>query len=95
YQSSVIVLSSGKVVTGLVLEDAGGELKVLDNPAAPDKLVAVKKSEIEERSASEVSIMPKGVLNKLTREEILDLLAWVVAGGDREHVLFKEHEHHK
>jgi len=95
YQSSVIVLSSGKVVTGLVVEDAGGELKVLDNPAAPDRLVAVKKSEIEERSGSEVSIMPKGVLNKLTREEILDLLAWVAAGGDREHALFKEHEHHK
>jgi hypothetical protein len=91
----VIVLSSGKVVTGLVVEDAGGELKVLDNPAAPDRLVAVKKSEIEERSGSEVSIMPKGVLNKLTREEILDLLAWVAAGGDREHALFKDHEHHK
>jgi hypothetical protein len=57
--------------------------------------VVVKKGDIEERSASDVSIMPKGVLNKLTREEILDLLAWVVAGGDREHALFKEHEHHK
>lgn len=95
YQSSVILLTSGKVVTGLVVEDAGGELKVLDNPAAPDRPVVVKKGDIEERSASDVSIMPKGVLNKLTREEILDLLAWVVAGGDREHALFKEHEHHK
>ena len=94
YQSSVLVLKSGRVVTGLVVEDAGEVLKVLDNPAAPDKLVVVQKSEIDERTQSDVSIMPKGVLNKLTREEVLDLLAWVLAGGDREHALFGVHEHH-
>ncbi|MEZ6031616.1 MAG: hypothetical protein R3C17_00810 [Planctomycetaceae bacterium] len=51
------------------------------------------KSNIDERTPSEVSIMPKGVLNKLTKEEILDLLAYVIGGGDKENVLFKGHEH--
>ena len=33
--------------------------------------------------------MPLGLLNTLTREEILDLLAYIQSGGDPEHVLFK------
>ena len=33
--------------------------------------------------------MPKGLLDKLTREEILDLLAYIAAGGDPEHAVFK------
>jgi hypothetical protein len=37
--------------------------------------------------------MPKGVLNKLTREEILDLLAYVLAGGEAKNALFTEHAH--
>jgi hypothetical protein len=39
--------------------------------------------------------MPKGLLDKLTREEILDLIAYVVSGGDPHHKLFQgaEHEH--
>ena len=38
--------------------------------------------------------MPKGALDKLTREEILDLLAYVIARGDAKHPLFQGgHDH--
>jgi putative heme-binding domain-containing protein len=93
YQSNVISLTSGKVLTGLIVEETGDSLKLIDNPSAPDKINVVLKSDIEERTPSEVSIMPKGVLNKLTREEIFDLLAYVLGGGDKENPLFKGHEH--
>lgn len=93
YQSNVISLTSGKVLTGLIIEETGDSLKLIDNPSAPDKITVVPKSDIEERTPSEVSIMPKGVLNKLTREEIFDLLAYVLGGGDKENALFKGHEH--
>ena len=93
YQSNVISLTSGKVLTGLIVEETGDSLKLIDNPSAPDKIIVVLKSEIEERTPSDVSIMPKGVLNKLTREEIFDLLAYVLGGGDKENAMFKEHEH--
>jgi putative heme-binding domain-containing protein len=93
YQSNVIALNSGKVITGLITEETGDQLKLIDNPSAPDKITVVLKTDIEERTPSDVSIMPKGVLNKLTREEIFDLLAYVLGGGDKENALFKEHEH--
>ncbi len=38
--------------------------------------------------------MPKGLLDKLTREEILDLIAYVAAKGDSHSPLFQGgHEH--
>ena len=46
--------------------------------------MVLKKSEIAGRKKSPISIMPKGLLDKLTREEILDLVAYVAAGGDPE-----------
>ena len=33
--------------------------------------------------------MPKGLLDKLTREEILDLISYIAAGGDPNHPLFQ------
>jgi len=93
YQSNVIELTSGKVVTGLIVEESDMEVKLVDNPSAPDKVTTIAKSEIAERTPSDVSIMPKGVLNKLTREEIFDLLAYVLGGGDKDNALFKEHQH--
>jgi hypothetical protein len=39
-------------------------------------------------------MMPKGLLDKLTREEILDLIAYVTARGNRNHPLFRAEEHH-
>ena len=95
YQSNIIELTSGKVLTGLITEETGDAIKLIDNPATPEKVTTIPKTEIESRTLSEVSIMPKGVLNKLTREEIFDLLAYVLGGGDKKNALFEEHEHGK
>ena len=56
----------------------------------------ISKDEIMERKKSPVSIMPKGLLDKLTREEILDLMAFLVARGNEKHELFQcsVHDHH-
>jgi hypothetical protein len=41
--------------------------------------------------------MPKGLLDKLTRDEILDLVAYVFSGANPQHPLFRakpdEHVH--
>ena len=38
--------------------------------------------------------MPKGLLDKLTREEILDLIGFVYAKGDGKHKMYADHKHH-
>jgi len=64
-----IVAQSGKTVTGLILEETGDAVKVVENPLAKADPVVIKKSDIASRQQSKTSIMPKGVMDKLTREE--------------------------
>jgi putative heme-binding domain-containing protein len=94
YRSWVIQLSSGKTVTGMILEEKDGVIKVVENPLAAAKPVEIKLTEIEERTKSATSIMPKGLLDKLTHDEILDLMAYLLSRGDAKHALYSGHEHH-
>jgi putative heme-binding domain-containing protein len=82
YQTFVFELKSGKTVTGLIVQETPNRVKVIENPLAKAEPVLLDKSDIGSREKSPNSVMPKGLLDKLTREEILDLLAYVVARGD-------------
>lgn len=94
FQSTTFVLDSGKVLVGMIVEEDENEVKVLVDPLAKGEPATILKPEIEERTKSTVSIMPQGLLDRLTREEILDLLAYLYARGDKKHALYGEHHHH-
>jgi putative heme-binding domain-containing protein len=94
FQSWSFETNAGKIVAGLVLEETNDTVKLIENPLAKAEPLVLKKSDITERKKLPTSIMPKGLLDKLTRDEILDLVAYVVAGGDSKHPLFQgEHAH--
>jgi putative heme-binding domain-containing protein len=94
YYTYVFETGSGKVVTGLILEETSDVVKVTENPLANSQPIVLKRSDILSRQKSPTSIMPKGLLDKLTQEEILDLLAYVIARGDAQSKLFQgEHAH--
>jgi putative heme-binding domain-containing protein len=88
FQTSVFQLDSGQTITGLVVEETPAAYKVIENPLAKAVTIEVKKAEIVNQKKSPVSIMPKGLLDKLTREEILDLVAYVFAKGDKANPIY-------
>ena len=93
YQTYALVQRTGKVVTGMVLEETDRQVKVIVNPLAKSAPAVVDKSSIVARRKLPNSIMPEGLLNRLSREEILDLIAYVLSGGDMKSKLFKAHKH--
>ena len=46
------------------------------------------EKEISSREVSKVSVMPPGLINVLTKDEILDLLAYLASGGDEKAAAF-------
>jgi putative heme-binding domain-containing protein len=96
YQTFAFELNSGKIVTGLVLEETPDGVRVIEDPLAKKEPIELAKSDIAERHASKTSLMPKGLLDKLSREEILDLIAYVVARGNPQAPIVSgsDHEHH-
>jgi putative heme-binding domain-containing protein len=95
YYQYTFELKSGKQLTGLILQEKDGVVQVIENPLVNAVPIALNAKDIDTRTKSMVSIMPKGLLDKLTREEILDLVAYVASKGDPNHPLFKgEVGHH-
>jgi putative heme-binding domain-containing protein len=81
YRTYQFLMDSGKVVSGVIAKETPAEYHVRTNLLIPTAIIRLKKSEIDERIASKVSAMPMGMLNLLTKQEILNLLAFLEAGG--------------
>jgi putative heme-binding domain-containing protein len=89
YQTWVAVLTDGRALSGLKVEETGEAVTLLPNPLRPEQRVVIPRAEVEELEASKTSTMPMNLLITYTREEILDLLAYVQSGGNAGAVEFQ------
>ncbi len=81
-------LTNGLSVVGLIVGEDGDALQVIENLYEPDDVTTVPLDEVREKRALMSSAMPPGLLVTLTSEEILDLVAYVAANGNRKHAAF-------
>jgi len=80
YRAVNFELKNGDEFTAMILQDTNDVLVVQTGPA--DTLIqTIKKSDVQTRKPQTSSVMPLGLLNALSREQILDLLAYLEAGG--------------
>jgi putative heme-binding domain-containing protein len=89
YMNTAIETVAGQVHIGRIVEETPEKVVLRKNPLEPET-ITIKKSEIESRSLSKVSPMPAGLLNTFTKEEILDLMAYLESLGDPTHPNFKK-----
>src|SRR5579859_7764891 len=76
YMNTMIMTTSGKILDGRVLEENADRIILQPNPLQPEK-IEIKKANIEKRAPSKISPMPVGLVNTFTKDEILDLLAYI------------------
>lgn len=88
YQTWVAALNDGRVIAGLMVDQSDTSITLLPNPLKPETKITLQRSDIEEIEASSISTMPTSLLITFTRDEILDLLAYIEAGGDPAHAVF-------
>jgi putative heme-binding domain-containing protein len=89
YQNTTVTKKDDDEVTGRILEDTDAKLVLMVNPLTNQK-AEIKKSEIKSRAPSKLSAMPEGLASVLTKDEILDLLAYIESGGNRRHAAFRK-----
>ena len=77
FQPQLIVVDTGQVLTGVVIKETDTELTLLPNMLKPEKTYVLDKASIDEQLMSNVSSMPVGLLDTFTRDEILDLIAYI------------------
>ncbi|MBU6399782.1 MAG: c-type cytochrome [Verrucomicrobia bacterium] len=80
YRNYEFELADGDSVFGLVVQEDADTVTIQTGPS--EKLIQkLKKTEIKERHPQPSSVMPVGLLNTLSQEEIFDLLAFLESGG--------------
>ncbi len=87
YQNTTIIKKGGNEVTGRIVSEDAEKLIVLTDPVKDEK-TEVRKESIEKREFSKLSPMAQGLINVLSKEEILDLVAYLESGGKKEHAAF-------
>jgi putative heme-binding domain-containing protein len=89
YRNVNFNLDPAEPVTGMILKEDDQTVTVQTGPA--DSLVQVlKKSEIKSRRDQTSSPMPVGLLNSLSKTQVLDILSLLEAGGN---VSSAQHHH--
>jgi putative heme-binding domain-containing protein len=89
--SSVYVLTdSGQVHTGVVVNLNGDSMTLNTDLTNPNQRVNIDRKEIEVMEVSKVSAMPTGLIDRMTEAEVLDLVAYLLSGGNPDHPYFRE-----
>ena len=89
--SSVKVLTDDGIIhTGVVVNLNGDRITLNTDLTDPNKRVNIDRNTIEQMVVSKTSPMPAGLFNRMTKDEILDLIAYLISGGDPGHEMFKK-----
>ena len=74
YRPTQVVTQDGKAFTGMIVYEAVDGLIL---QTGPDTTVRIAGSNIESKRTLDTSLMPVGLLDKLTDREVADLLAYL------------------
>ena len=89
YRASRVVTTAGKVITGRVVGKQDGELTVITDPFDANQIVRIALADVDAIRPDTTSLMPAGLLDKLNREEVLDLIAFLLSRGNPDDPLFR------
>lgn len=81
YRSWKFLTADGQAIVGIIQREDDQEIELLTNLLIPESTVILPKSEIELQVESNISSMPVGVANVLTKEEIIALVGFLESDG--------------
>lgn len=90
YAATTFELEDGSQVSGRIVNLNGDNYKVNTDMLDPNALKDVNRNNIASMKASKTSMMPNGLMDVLKEDEALDLMAYLLSRGDRNHAMFKK-----
>ena len=86
----VVTKQDGTTVTGVIVNLNGDTVQINTDLSDPDQRVGFDRKQVKSIEVSKVSPMPPMLLSMLTQEEVLDLVAFVLSGGDKDNAFFQK-----
>lgn len=85
----VVTTNDGEKLTGVVVNLSGDRVTLNTDLTDPNQRVNVDRKQVKEIEVSKMSPMPTNLLIMMEKNEVLDLLAYMLSGGDKSHAMFK------
>jgi putative heme-binding domain-containing protein len=89
YASTAFYLKDGSSIIGRLKNEDSEKYYISQNPFAPQTLREIAKKNVIRTRLSEVSSMYPGMINSLNKEELKDLMAYLVSGSNKDHPVYQ------
>jgi putative heme-binding domain-containing protein len=90
YAATIFDLEDGTQVIGRIVNLNGDNYNVNTDMLNPNDLKPINRNNIASMKPSKASMMPNGLMDVLKEDEALDLMAYLLSRGDRNHAMFKK-----
>lgn len=90
YMASIVKLKEGDPLYGRLIQRNEKEVAVASNPFDLNQLTKAPADKVESVEFSQVSIMPPGMIAGMNKDELMDLMAYLLSGGDAKHKVFSK-----
>jgi len=93
YAATYFYMNDGTSILGRLNNQDKDKYYINQNPFAPEQVREILKKDVSRTSISDApSIMLPGLINGLNPEELKDLIAYLVSGGNKDHEVYKKKE---
>jgi putative heme-binding domain-containing protein len=89
YQNTTVLLTDGDSMTGKLFSQSDAEVVIETDPASRSR-EKIPRNKIQQVKPAVLSPMPEGLVNILTKEEVLDLLAYLESNGQADSPAFRK-----
>lgn len=89
YKTYIVETTGWEEYYGQIIAQNDQTVSVLENPLKPDTAITLQRTDIEAMEALAVSPMPSNLLITLSKNEVWDLLAFLISGDDANHKAFR------
>jgi putative heme-binding domain-containing protein len=84
----LVTMEDDEVITGIVVNLNRDTVTLNTDLTNPNQRTNVDRKNVKNIELSKVSPMPSGLLDPMTKVEIMDLMAYILSGGDRSSSMF-------
>ena len=93
YAATYFYMKDGTSILGRVKNQDKDKYFINQNPFAPQQVREIPKKDVARTSISDApSIMLPRLINSLNPEELKDLMAYLISGGNKDHEVYKKKE---
>jgi putative heme-binding domain-containing protein len=84
----IVTKTNGEMVSGVIVNLNGDSVTLNTDLSDPNQRTNVDRKQVQSIESSKVSPMPPMLLAMLKKDEILDLVAYILSGGDKTNAAF-------